>query len=182
MFSYPHLIMNPADRLQALCIRMDRSQQGVVPRTCLSKHPVKPRIGPPQQGPPGASKVRGPSQGGPGVPQPRPLSPASGRSSPHPPSLSPANGRMSPGPRSMSPGPRPSTADGPRVRSNSNASYAGPRSQSPGPYGPLQMQRPRSNSASQVMAKRASPPGPSPMNPNANAPMPSRKPLPGQAI
>ena len=34
---------------QALCIRMDRSQQGVVPRTCLSKLPVKPR---PQQGPP----------------------------------------------------------------------------------------------------------------------------------
>ncbi|EMC95710.1 hypothetical protein BAUCODRAFT_148593 [Baudoinia panamericana UAMH 10762] len=27
----------------ALCIRMDRSQQGVVPRTCLSKVPVKPR-------------------------------------------------------------------------------------------------------------------------------------------
>ncbi|KAK3669223.1 hypothetical protein LTR78_010897 [Recurvomyces mirabilis] len=33
----------------ALCVRMDRSQQGVVPRTCLSKLPVKPRPqGPPQ--------------------------------------------------------------------------------------------------------------------------------------
>ncbi|KAK4153010.1 myosin-1 [Chaetomidium leptoderma] len=31
----------------ALCIRLDRSQQGVVPRTCLSTRPVKPR---PQQG------------------------------------------------------------------------------------------------------------------------------------
>ncbi|KAJ0158263.1 hypothetical protein CTA2_11973, partial [Colletotrichum tanaceti] len=30
----------------ALCIRLDRSQQGVVPRTCLSTRPVKPR--PPQ--------------------------------------------------------------------------------------------------------------------------------------
>ncbi|KAJ4406810.1 hypothetical protein N0V85_004457 [Neurospora sp. IMI 360204] len=33
----------------ALCIRLDRSQQGVVPRTCLSARPVKPR--PPQGGP-----------------------------------------------------------------------------------------------------------------------------------
>ncbi|KAL2141416.1 hypothetical protein VTI28DRAFT_2416 [Corynascus sepedonium] len=32
----------------ALCIRLDRSQQGVVPRTCLSTRPVKPR---PPQGP-----------------------------------------------------------------------------------------------------------------------------------
>ncbi|KAF2195077.1 hypothetical protein K469DRAFT_648648 [Zopfia rhizophila CBS 207.26] len=111
----------------ALCVRMDRSQQGVVPRTCLSKHPMKPRTGPPRQSPPGAAvpRMRGPPVGphmGPGAPQPRPLSPASGRSSPHPPSLSPANGRMSPGPRSI------------------------------------------------------------PMNPNANLPMPARKPLPGQAM
>ncbi|KAK4174882.1 hypothetical protein QBC36DRAFT_332700 [Triangularia setosa] len=33
----------------ALCIRLDRSQQGVVPRTCLSTRPVKPR--PAQNGP-----------------------------------------------------------------------------------------------------------------------------------
>ncbi|ELQ33413.1 hypothetical protein M0657_010141 [Pyricularia oryzae] len=33
----------------ALCIRLDRSQQGVVPRTCLSTRPLKPRAG----GPPG---------------------------------------------------------------------------------------------------------------------------------
>ncbi|KAL2176883.1 uncharacterized protein P884DRAFT_260392 [Thermothelomyces heterothallicus CBS 202.75] len=32
----------------ALCIRLDRSEQGVVPRTCLSTRPVKPR---PPQGP-----------------------------------------------------------------------------------------------------------------------------------
>lgn len=35
----------------ALCIRLDRSQQGVVPRTCLSTRPVKPR--PSQGGGPG---------------------------------------------------------------------------------------------------------------------------------
>lgn len=34
----------------ALCIRLDRSRQGVVPRTCLSTRPVKPRT------PPGASR------------------------------------------------------------------------------------------------------------------------------
>jgi hypothetical protein len=45
----------------ALCIRMDRSQQGVAPRTCLSKLPVKPRPqGPPPQGGP---------RGGPGPQQ-----------------------------------------------------------------------------------------------------------------
>ncbi|KAK6431338.1 hypothetical protein LTR95_012504, partial [Oleoguttula sp. CCFEE 5521] len=59
----------------ALCIRMDRTQQGVVPRTCLSKLPVKPR-GPPQSRPQGA-----PSNGMPSPPNtangmaPRPLTP-----------------------------------------------------------------------------------------------------------
>ncbi|KAF2788946.1 hypothetical protein K505DRAFT_366042 [Melanomma pulvis-pyrius CBS 109.77] len=190
----------------ALCVRMDRSQQGVVPRTCLSKHPVKPRTGPPRQGPPGP-RMRGPPIASPmgpgGVPQPRPLTPSSGRNSPQPPY--PVNGRNSPGPRSMSPGPR-SMSPGPlrmsppnmgppggRARSNSNAPYAGPpRSMSPGPYGggpqqqlpPPEMSRPRSNSASQVNARRGPAPGPSPMNPNPNMamPMPPRKPLPGQAL
>jgi hypothetical protein len=60
----------------ALCIRMDRSQQGVAPRTCLSKLPVKPRPqGPPPQG--GPRPGPGPQQqqqrppmgpGGPGGP------------------------------------------------------------------------------------------------------------------
>ncbi|KAJ9648847.1 hypothetical protein H2199_000760 [Coniosporium tulheliwenetii] len=46
----------------ALCQRMDRSQQGVAPRTCLSKHAVKPRPASPAQGRPrGASpQLRGP--------------------------------------------------------------------------------------------------------------------------
>ncbi|OCL01246.1 hypothetical protein AOQ84DRAFT_370271 [Glonium stellatum] len=195
----------------ALCTRLDRSQQGVAPRTCLSKHPVKPRTGPPRQGPPpGAPKIRGPPMG-PGLPQPRPLSPANGRNSPgpfieQPRSMSPAGGRNSPGPygqpRPMSPasgrnspGPynqqRSMSPAGPRGRLNSNAPYAGPpRSMSPGPYGggpqrpiPAPEGRRRSNSASQVMARRASPPGPSPMNPNPyGAPIPVRKPVPGQAL
>ncbi|KAF1848195.1 uncharacterized protein K460DRAFT_68926 [Cucurbitaria berberidis CBS 394.84] len=192
----------------ALCIRMDRSQQGVVPRTCLSKHPVKPRTGPPRQGPPPPG-MRGPpirSPMGPGgIPQPRPLSPASGRNSPGPQSpngpMSPSQRSMSPGPRQMSPrqmqGPPRGRANSnapqygpPRGRSNSNAPYAQPqRSMSPGPYGggpqmapPPQMGRPRSNSASQAGNPRRGPaPGPSPMNPSAG-PMPPRKPVPGMAM
>lgn len=48
---------------------MDRSQQGVAPRTCLSKQPLKPRQGPP----PGARP--GPPRSGPGAmgPPPRPI-------------------------------------------------------------------------------------------------------------
>ncbi|KAF2862207.1 hypothetical protein K470DRAFT_263062 [Piedraia hortae CBS 480.64] len=38
-------ILHEYDDGWALCIRMDRSQQGVAPRTCLSKQPVKSRDG-----------------------------------------------------------------------------------------------------------------------------------------
>ncbi|KAK6518556.1 hypothetical protein TWF506_005692 [Arthrobotrys conoides] len=69
----------------ALCIRMDRTQQGVCPRTCLSPKAVKPR--PP---PPG---IRGP--GGP----PHPYSPSAGR--PQSPSFGPGSRPQSP----RSPGP-----------------------------------------------------------------------------
>jgi hypothetical protein len=192
---------------QALCIRMDRSQQGVVPRTCLSKHPVKPRQGPPPQNGMRGPPIRSPVGPG-GVPQPRPMSPSSGMNSPTMSQGPPRN--MSPGPRQMSsrqqqpmspqsPGSRmrsnsnvPGPQSGPpRGRSNSNAPYAGSqRSMSPGPYGggpqmapPPQMGgRPRSNSAGQPGKARRGPAlGPSPMNPNAG-PMPSRKPVPGMAL
>jgi hypothetical protein len=55
---------------------MDRSQQGVAPRTCLSKQPLKPRQGPP----PGARA--GPPRSGPGSmgPPPRPIPGAKVRS------------------------------------------------------------------------------------------------------
>ncbi|KAI9710857.1 MAG: hypothetical protein M1812_007309 [Candelaria pacifica] len=212
----------------ALCIRLDRSQQGVAPRTCLSTRPVKPRQGGPPQGQP-----RGPPPGMRAPPQGpsfshangaiRPLSPAGGRGSPDPyghgsRAMSPAGGRNAPVPfgqpsRPMSPGagpyaqpPRPLSPGG-RARQPQPHFGGKPRSVSPGPYGGGQ-QRPtppvsrrRSNSASQVMARRASPPGPSPMNPNAAAiqrsppvsrsnsqeplqqmAVPMRKPVPGQAL
>lgn len=174
---------SPNQQFQALCIRLDRSQQGVAPRTCLSARPVKPRPvadrSPAPRGPPPAAMF--------GSPVARPTSPAGGRGSPGP---------YSRDPRSMSPPPRPVQ-----------------RSMSPGPYGggperpsmPPPGTKRRSNSASQVRERRNSPPGPSPMNPNANnmqriplqlqavtAPgqlIPSsqppaglRKPVPGQAM
>ncbi|SMR53903.1 unnamed protein product [Zymoseptoria tritici ST99CH_1A5] len=64
----------------ALCIRMDRSQQGVAPRTCLSKLPVKPRPqGPPgQQGSrPGTAQSNRSPPNAPGMMVPRPLTPNS---------------------------------------------------------------------------------------------------------
>ncbi|KAL8734965.1 MAG: hypothetical protein Q9181_002997 [Wetmoreana brouardii] len=158
----------------ALCIRLDRSQQGVAPRTCLSARPVKPRPNPNARGP----GPRGPpplGMFGPG--QQRPISPSSGRGSPSPYDRAPRG--MAPGPHSMQ------------------------RSMSPGPYGggPQQSNMPppgskrRSNSASEVRERRMSPPGPSPMNPNAQnilsgvekpssppSSMPARKPVPGQAM
>ncbi|KAL2042420.1 hypothetical protein N7G274_004912 [Stereocaulon virgatum] len=171
----------------ALCIRLDRSQQGVAPRTCLSARPVKPRPPPGARGP-GPRGPPPPGMMGPG-PQ-RPSSPANGRGSPSP------NGRN---PRSMAPGP-----NGSQQRSMSPGPYGG------GPQRPANIPNPggkrRSNSASDVRERRMSPPGPSPMNPNmqrvplqqqaTNAPdsasitsrspptsmMPPRKPVPGQAI
>lgn len=56
----------------ALCIRMDRTQQGVCPRTCLSKMPVKPR-----QGPPPAINSRPSSPQEQNGMYPRPLTPTS---------------------------------------------------------------------------------------------------------
>lgn len=172
---------------QALCIRLDRSQQGVAPRTCLSTRPVKPR-------PAGTGAPRG-------APPPNlrkaPIQTAAGGSAPR--SMSPATGRGSPGPGSYDRSPRP----------GSPGSFTKPpRSMSPGPYGGGPQRPPsspggrnRSSSASQVRERRNSPPGPSRMNPNAKFPqrlppqltagspqlqasppttMP-RKPVPGQA-
>ncbi|KAH0360496.1 hypothetical protein KCU65_g9381, partial [Aureobasidium melanogenum] len=62
-------VLHEYDDGWALCIRMDRSQQGVAPRTCLSKAPLKPR----PMGPPPSAK-NGP-RAGPGSmgPPPRPI-------------------------------------------------------------------------------------------------------------
>ena len=164
--------------LQALCIRLDRSQQGVAPRTCLSARPVKPRP------PPGARGPRGPPQGMMGPGQQRPASPASGRGSP-----TPYGGRA----------PRPMGPNGSQQRSMSPGPYGGGPSQRPAGT-PMSGKR-RSNSASDLRGGRNSPPGPSRMNPNIqripmqqqaiaspdglsapSTPTVGRKPVPGQAM
>ncbi|KAK7956442.1 uncharacterized protein PG986_005664 [Apiospora aurea] len=175
----------------ALCIRLDRSQQGVVPRTCLSTRPVKPR---PAGGPPGARNGPpiNPNRGPGGTPRgQRPMTPQGGRpqspamSRPQSPAMmgrpqspgmrgpqSPAGirGPQSPGGpmngRPASPGPRP-------------MSPAGARGQSPGP-------RQRNGSESGKSARRMTPPGPSPLQQEQQQqqapPRPmARKPVPGQA-
>lgn len=53
---------------------MDRSKKGVVPRTCLSKMPVKPRGPPPQNGRPPVGPNNLPTPP-PGANVPRPLTP-----------------------------------------------------------------------------------------------------------
>ncbi|KAE9363621.1 hypothetical protein N431DRAFT_115821 [Stipitochalara longipes BDJ] len=173
----------------ALCIRLDRSRQGVVPRTCLSTRPVKPR--PQQNGP------RGPPPPGMRVPQqqPRSMSPA-GQARPMTP-----NGQQ---PRPMSPSQqRPMTPNGqhPRSMSPSMQRPMTPNGQHPRPMSPSQ-QRPmqgRPASPSQMQSRRNSPPGPSAMNPqyspSSSPPGPQfvsgsppnnspigRKPVPGQAM
>lgn len=63
----------------ALCIRLDRSQQGVVPRTCLSTRPVKPRPNPAgMRGPPVNPGSRPGTSGRPQSPKP----PGSAKSAP----------------------------------------------------------------------------------------------------
>ncbi|KAJ1333075.1 variant SH3 domain-containing protein [Microdochium nivale] len=101
----------------ALCIKLDRSHQGVVPRTCLSTRPVKPRPAPgARPGPPvNPNGQRGPPRGPPGpgqrpmTPQGRPMTPQGGPGQMRP--QSPANGGpMSPngmGTRNSPPGVSP---------------------------------------------------------------------------
>ena len=180
-----------ANVLQALCIRLDRSQQGVAPRSCLSARPVKPRPPPGARGPgsrgPGMTGPNGaagsPNMRGPPGPQ-RPASPAGNRGPPAPHSRQPRpTGPNNGSPRSMSPGPY---GGGPQ---------AARRGDMPSPGG-----KRRSNSASDVQNRRNSPPGPSPMNPLVHrVPMKEqapahpdrpasptvsigRKPVPGQAM
>jgi hypothetical protein len=155
---------------------MDRSKQGVVPRTCLSKHPVKPRP---------ASPGNRPNPRGPPPPGMRgPPGAHSGRNSPAP-------GRNSPGPRSMSPAPyaansRPLTPTQGRERSGSNAPYAqspGMRAQSPGPHGgsrlgPQQRNRAESTGQSSGLRNAQTPPSRIPVTANG-APVVARKPVGG---
>ncbi|KAJ9137450.1 Translation initiation factor IF-2 [Pleurostoma richardsiae] len=152
----------------ALCIRLDRSQQGVVPRTCLSTRPVKPR---PAQRRPFGLPVN--PQRGPHHPQAqRPMTPQAASAHPRP--MSPAGlmgGRpQSPAGRSASP------YDGRPSRPHS----PGLRPQSPGGRNPAG--HPQSPSG---IDRRMTPPSPRLTNKEYRQSPPtgsvSRKPVPGQA-
>lgn len=176
-----------------LCIRLDRSQQGVVPRTCLSTRPVKPRAA---GGPPGTRNgPRGPGPNSPpgqrtmtsqgGFPYPRPESPMRPMTAGGPPQ-SPAGMRQPQSPAGMR---RPESPAGmPRPQSPAGMR----RGQSPGPLHQSPAPRQRGYSNASANGGRPGPGpglGPSPMNP-ASSPNqyrgPSqgpvgRKPVPGQA-
>ncbi|RAH80714.1 hypothetical protein BO86DRAFT_122521 [Aspergillus japonicus CBS 114.51] len=165
----------------ALCTRLDRSQQGVVPRSCLSSRPLKPR-------PPPGPGARGPPMAAPNRPMPpRPTTPSSNFNPPVPRPQSPAR-PMSPGqPSYAGPGPMPlrlhnqrpmSPAQGPPAPRSFSPGPGPrpmvPRSMSPGPYGLPGMQkphmpasqRPRSNSTGAAMGpnpRQGGFPGPSPL-------------------
>jgi len=160
-----------------MCTRLDRSQQGVAPRTCLAANPSKPRPsnGPRGPGPNNSRPMQSPTQGRMSPAMSRPMSPAgnprmpfqrTASPGPNSPRLGTSNGTRPPSlgpgaynltPRPLSPGPRP----------------APNRSMSPGPYGPGGARKPvmpagqrrRSNSATNVRERRDSPPGPSKLGP-----------------
>lgn len=159
----------------ALCIRLDRSQQGVVPRSCISKLPVKPRPNGPASGARGPQQGRAPLRPGQGArtsPTGSISSTSSNGSAPRQMGASP-NGRMRAG----------SAAPAPMSGQDRSMSPAGQYR----PNGPPQS-RPRANSASGTAQPRRETPRQSPMNPAAttpivgNAPGPARKPVPGQAV
>ena len=157
-------------------MRMDRSKQGVAPRTCLSKLPLKPRpTGPPPNSRPvgsGSPVIRNFS----GPPSGR-NSPAGLRGSMLPAPLSPnLNGRV------QSPDPLPLQAG--RQRSYSHSQNASPRgtgpqarSTNPDAPSPLKSHR-RSASANQILSAHTRQQNPS----SPPKGVPARKPVPGQAM
>lgn len=153
----------------ALCIRLDRSAQGVCPRTCLSTRPVKPRpTGPAGPGP----------RAGPGGP---PMNPAA-----RGPPRGPGGPRGPPGP-----GQRPMTPQGgpfPQPNGPKRPMNAGGRPQSPAmmrPQSPAHMGRPQSPAnmgrpQSPAMMRPQSPAGMGrPQSPGPRAPYNGRPQSPG---
>ncbi|KAF4999143.1 hypothetical protein FGRMN_2671 [Fusarium graminum] len=135
----------------ALCIRLDRSRQGVVPRTCLSTRPVKPR--PAQNGPrPGP----GPGPRGPGPMTPNGSRPQSPMGPPRGPPGRPQGRPMSPGPRPQSPGPRAQSPGGDRSQSPSGTNR---RNNPPGPSPMNPSQEPRPGHAASGSLSRKPVPG-----------------------
>ncbi|TKA67481.1 hypothetical protein B0A49_08255 [Cryomyces minteri] len=176
----------------ALCIRMDRSQQGVAPRTCLSRTSVKPRRAPIGSPP----RMRGP----PIIPfiaqVPRPLTPNGRQSpsqarptSPYANQQLTANGRMRPQSNVAA------TARDPSRSVTSPLPHAAAQdSRAMSPTRPQQLPltipardaardaRSRSNSASPSMGQRPAPTPASQMVPMKLGVVPARKPVPGQAL
>ncbi|KAH0266967.1 hypothetical protein KCU71_g19657, partial [Aureobasidium melanogenum] len=169
-------VLHEYDDGWALCIRMDRSQQGVAPRTCLSKAPLKPR----PMGPPPSAK-NGPRAGpGPMGPPPRPIgarvrqnsssSQGSAASQARRPSMAPSK------PSS------PTLAEQERLRQRSVSAAASPTKASKQPQqNEVTAAEAHSRSASMGTASSAA------KSTNASVPstplgVPTRKPVPGQAL
>ncbi|KZL76347.1 variant SH3 domain-containing protein [Colletotrichum tofieldiae] len=181
----------------ALCIRLDRSQQGVVPRTCLSTRAVKPRPPQAQEPPrghpmgPGAPRGPGPNyppgqrpmtpQGGPhgGPPYPRPESPARPMAGGGRPASPAGRGPMGPGGRPQSPGPRYQGPPGQRPQSPN-----GMGGRKPSPPGPSRIPQPsRMNPNGPPNGPHNGPQGaPSQGRPGPPMGPVGRKPVPGQAV
>ncbi|KAH0162359.1 hypothetical protein KCU67_g5975, partial [Aureobasidium melanogenum] len=169
-------VLHEYDDGWALCIRMDRSQQGVAPRTCLSKAPLKPR----PMGPPPSAK-NGPRAGpGPMGPPLRPIgakvrqnsssSQGSAASQARRPSMAPSK------PSS------PTLAEQERLRQRSVSAAASPtKASKQSQQNAASAAEAHSRSASMGTASSAA------KSTNASVPstplgVPTRKPVPGQAL
>lgn len=185
---------------------MDQSKQGVAPRTCLSKLPLKPRpVGPPSNGRSMGPPVKGRPMGPPSAQGRRNFSGPPTSGSPAPRSMVPAplspvmNGRVSPATGS------PQLRQGPRQRARTVSNPAAgpqlqPQAMSPIPASPKPMvvdTRPRSNSMDQAADEKPIAPAAltplmmftpapggntEPASPSVGSSVPARKPVPGQAL
>ncbi|KAF7944828.1 uncharacterized protein EAE97_005461 [Botrytis byssoidea] len=160
-------ILHEYDDGWALCIRLDRSKQGVVPRTCLSTRPVKPR--PQQPGPQGSPAMR-PQQRpmSPGMNQGPPRVPNKDGGPPYPASPMKPNGPPNGPPRPMGPnGQGPPRGPGMMQGPPRSMSPAGP----PRPMGPNGQGPPRGPGMMQGPPRSMSPAGNRPMTPQGKRPM-----------
>lgn len=167
-------VLHEYDDGWALCIRMDRSQQGVAPRTCLSKAPLKPR----PMGPPPSAKngPRGPGSMG---PPPRPIAGAKVRQNSSSSQGSAASQARRPSMAPSKPS-SPTLAEQARQRSASAAASPTKASRQTQQNAELAAEA-HSRSASMGTASSAA------KSTNASGPstplgVPTRKPVPGQAL
>jgi hypothetical protein len=151
---------------------MDRSQQGVAPRTCLSKVPLKPRQGPP----PGARA--GPPRSGPGAmgPPPRPIPGAKVRQG----SAASQGRRPSMAPSKQS---SPTLAEQAQSRQRSMSVAASPtKASKQSQQRALMSADVHSRSASMGTVSSAGKSTAAPSGASTPLGVPARKPVPGQAL